>query len=68
MKICVYCASSATVDRSYFDATERLAGEFLKENIEVVCGGGAVGLMGKLADAILAGGGKIKAIMSMRIQ
>ena len=63
MKICVYCASSATVDRSYFDATERLAREFLKENIGVVCGGGAAGLMGKLADTILAGGGKIKAIM-----
>jgi hypothetical protein len=46
MKICVYCASSATVDKSYFDATERLAREFLKENIDVVCGGGAVGLMG----------------------
>jgi uncharacterized protein (TIGR00730 family) len=63
MKICVYCASSATVDKSYFDATERLAREFLNENIDVVCGGGAVGLMGKLADTILAGGGKIKAIM-----
>jgi len=63
MKICVYCASSATVDKSYFDVTERLAKEFLKEKIDVVCGGGAVGLMGKLADTILAGGGKIKAIM-----
>jgi uncharacterized protein (TIGR00730 family) len=63
MKICVYCASSATVDASYFEATERLAREFLKEGVAVVCGGGAVGLMGKLADAILAGGGKIKAIM-----
>jgi len=63
MKICVYCASSATVDKSYFDATERLAREFLKESIDVVCGGGAVGLMGQLADTILAGGGKIKAIM-----
>jgi uncharacterized protein (TIGR00730 family) len=63
MKICVYCASSATVDKSYFDATERLAKEFLKENIEVVFGGGAVGLMGKLADTIIAGGGRIKGIM-----
>ena len=56
MKICVYCASSATVDKSYFDVTERLAKEFLKEKIDVVCGGGAVGLMGQLADTMLAGG------------
>ena len=63
MKICVYCASSATGDKAYFRATERPAKEFLKERIEVVCGGGAVGLMGQLADTMLAGGGKIKAIM-----
>jgi uncharacterized protein (TIGR00730 family) len=63
MKICVYCASSATVDKSYFQATARLAREFLRENVEAVCGGGAVGLMGQLADTMLAGGGKIKAIM-----
>jgi uncharacterized protein (TIGR00730 family) len=63
MKICVYCASSSTVDVSYFEATERLAREILRENIEVVFGGGSEGLMGRLADTILAGGGKIKGIM-----
>jgi hypothetical protein len=63
MKICVYCASSATIDKAYFDATERLAGELLKDDVNVVCGGGAGGLMGKLADTMLAGGGRIKAIM-----
>jgi uncharacterized protein (TIGR00730 family) len=63
MKICVYCASSAKVDEVYFNATGRLAKEFLKENIEVVFGGGSSGLMGKLADTILENGGKIKGIM-----
>jgi uncharacterized protein (TIGR00730 family) len=59
----VYCASSAKVDKVYFDATERLALFFVKANIEVVYGGGAVGVMGKHADAILMNGGKIKGIM-----
>ncbi|GAB4034352.1 LOG family protein [Spirosoma gilvum] len=63
MKVCVYCASSAKVDDAYFDATEALAIEFVKANIEVVYGGGAIGLMGKLADTILLNGGKIKGIM-----
>lgn len=63
MKICVYCASSAKVDQAYFDATEQLALELLKENVEFVYGGGAVGLMGKLADTVLAHGGKIKGII-----
>lgn len=63
MKICVYCASSSKIDKSFFDATEKLAIEFVKENIEVVYGGGATGLMGKLADTIIDNGGKIKGIM-----
>jgi uncharacterized protein (TIGR00730 family) len=63
MKICVYCASSAQIDKAYFDATERLAWEFVKNDIEVVYGGGAIGLMGKLADTVLDNGGKIKGII-----
>jgi len=63
MKICVYCASSAKIDKSYFEATEKLAKYFVENNIEIVYGGGAIGLMGKLADTILAHGGKIKGIM-----
>lgn len=63
MKICVYCASSAKVDKVYFVATERLAKEFVKEEVEVVYGGGSSGLMGKLADTIIENGGKIKGIM-----
>ena len=53
MRICVYCSSSAKIDKSYFKATEKLAKEFVKNNVEVVFGGGAIGLMGKLADTII---------------
>jgi hypothetical protein len=63
MRVCVYCASSAKIDPVYFDATEAVANEFVKANIEVVYGGGASGLMGKLADTILEKGGRIKGIM-----
>lgn len=63
MRICVYCASSARIDQAYFDATEKLAIDFVKNNIDVVYGGGASGLMGKLADTIIEHGGNIKGIM-----
>ena len=63
MKICVYCASSAKIGKVYFDAIEMLAKVFVENKIEVVYGGGAVGLMGKLADTVLENGGKIKGIM-----
>lgn len=63
MKICIYCASSDKISSGYFDATEKLALALVQQNIEVVYGGGSSGLMGKLADVMLANGGKIKGIM-----
>jgi uncharacterized protein (TIGR00730 family) len=62
-RICVYCASSARIDSAFFEATERLARLFVEEEIEVVFGGGSMGLMGKLADVILENGGKIRGVM-----
>jgi uncharacterized protein (TIGR00730 family) len=63
MRICIYCASSSKIDEVYFEATERLAKILVHSNIQVVYGGGGHGLMGKLADTVLAEGGKIKGIM-----
>jgi len=63
MRICVYCASSAKIDKVYFNAAERLADAFAKAGVEVVYGGGAAGLMGALADTILLHGGKIRGIL-----
>ena len=63
MKICVYCASSDRVDPAYFLATEKLANEFARAGAEVVFGGGGTGLMGRLADAILDNGGKIRGVI-----
>lgn len=63
MKICVYCASSPKVDEVYFTAAESLAAAFADAGVSVVYGGGATGLMGRLADTMLARGGSIKGIM-----
>jgi len=63
MRICIYCASSAKIDESYFEATERLAKILVNSKVHVVYGGGGHGLMGKLADTVLAQGGHIKGIM-----
>ena len=63
MRICVYCASSAKIDETYFEATERLAKILVNSGVQVIYGGGGHGLMGKLADTVLAHGGQIKGIM-----
>ena len=63
MRICVYCASSAKIDEIYFEATERLAKILVNSGVQVIYGGGGHGLIGKLADTVLAQGGQIKGIM-----
>lgn len=62
-RVCVYCASSAQIDPAYFTATEVLAHQFADHDITVVFGGGATGLMGRLADTMLARNGHIVGIM-----
>jgi uncharacterized protein (TIGR00730 family) len=62
-KVCVYCASSADISEKYFEATEKIAKALVKNNVTVVYGGGAKGLMGKLADTVIAEKGRIVGIM-----
>src|SRR5574337_1337799 len=63
MRICVYCASSQMCDAAYHAAATRL-GELLAEAGHcIVYGGGAVGLMGSLANGALARGGKVIGII-----
>lgn len=57
-KVSVYCASSTQVSKEYVEAATRL-GELLAEHdVTLVYGGGVVGLMGVICDAVKAHGGK----------
>ena len=58
-KICVYCGSSPGKDPAYSLAAKSLANELCKRDIGLVYGGAAVGVMGVVADAVLAGGGEV---------
>ncbi len=62
-RIVVYCASSSRVNEQYFMYTGLLSEFLVKNNYEVVYGGGAVGLMGKLADTVLEHGGTITGVI-----
>jgi uncharacterized protein (TIGR00730 family) len=62
-KICVFCASSPGIDKVYFRDAELLAKIFLQNNIQIIYGGGAAGLMGCIADHFLSGGGKISGVI-----
>ena len=61
--ICVYCASSSKIDSKYVDSAKKF-GHLLAENsMQLVYGGGSVGLMGILADSVLEKGGKVTGII-----
>lgn len=61
--LAVYAASSTQVKPAYFDAAKRL-GEILGQNkITLVYGAGNMGLMGAIADATLAIGGKVTGVI-----
>lgn len=51
------------VHPDYYQAVEHLGRECLLGGVEVVYGGGAVGMMGRLADVILNAGGPIKGVI-----
>lgn len=61
--ICVYCASSSQINPRFFDAAARLGKILAEAGISVVFGGGATGLMGQLADSVLASNGTISGII-----
>jgi uncharacterized protein (TIGR00730 family) len=66
--LCVYCGSSGGVDPVYRAAARELGRRLAEEGIEVVFGGGRVGLMGLVADAALAAGGRVTGIIPHRLR
>ncbi len=56
-RVCVFCGSSAGLKPEYRDAAEAFASELAARRIGLVFGGGGIGLMKHLADAVLAAGG-----------
>lgn len=62
-KICVYCGSGPGSNPT-FAAAARQLGRIMAENrVGLVYGGGSVGLMGEIADAVLAHGGEITGVI-----
>ncbi|WP_425406057.1 TIGR00730 family Rossman fold protein [Hwanghaeella sp.] len=61
--VCVYCGSSSRVRQSYKDAAVELGRILAREQIRLVYGGGQVGIMGIIADAVLENGGEVTGII-----
>jgi uncharacterized protein (TIGR00730 family) len=58
-RICVFCGSAVGVRPAYAEAARGLGRELARRGLGLVYGGGSVGLMGVLADAVLVEGGEV---------
>src|SRR5262249_55489848 len=61
--VCVFCGSSSGARPEYADAARRLGSALAARGLEAVTGAGHIGLMGVLADATLAGGGRVVGVI-----
>lgn len=61
--ICVYCGSSNSGPRRHQEAAVELGRRLAEGGIELVFGGGRVGLMGRLADGALSAGGRVTGVI-----
>ena len=62
-RIAVYCGSKIGLSDAYQVMARELAMTLVDERVELVFGGGKVGLMGVLADTVLAHGGKVTGVI-----
>jgi uncharacterized protein (TIGR00730 family) len=65
--ICVYCGSNAGRDPAYALQAKALGARLAADGIGLVYGGGNVGLMGVVADAVLAHGGEVVGVIPQQL-
>lgn len=61
--VCVYCGSSPGSDPIYIECAQAFGRILAQENIQLVYGGGGIGLMGALAQACIEAGGTVTGII-----
>ncbi|MFD1319313.1 LOG family protein [Loigolactobacillus zhaoyuanensis] len=66
-KIAVYCGAAPGNDPAYQAATVQLADWLVANHLELVYGGGGVGLMGLLANEVLDAGGQVHGVMAQEL-
>jgi len=66
--VCVYCGSSLGASPRFAEAARQLGARLARHGMRLVYGGGRIGLMGHIADAVLAGGGQVIGVIPEHLQ
>ncbi len=61
--LCVFCGSSLPSDGRFAETAQALGAQLAARGVELVYGGGSVGLMGAIADACLGAGGRVTGVI-----
>ncbi|KAG6761730.1 hypothetical protein POTOM_034963 [Populus tomentosa] len=72
-RVCVFCGSSTGKRKCYRDAANELGQELVAKRLDLVYGGGSIGLMGLVSQAVHSGGGNVlgiipRTLMSKEVQ
>jgi uncharacterized protein (TIGR00730 family) len=62
-RVAVYCGSAMGSDPVFGEAADALAAAMVESGVDLVYGGGRLGLMGRSADAVLSAGGKVYGVI-----
>ena len=62
-RLCVFCGSAKGNSERYVKQARQLGELLAKENVGLVFGGGKVGIMGAIADAVLGSGGDVTGVI-----
>jgi uncharacterized protein (TIGR00730 family) len=65
--LCVYCGSSSGKYPEYTEQARAFGAEMARRGLALVYGGGKVGLMGTVANAVLAGGGRVIGVIPRQL-
>ena len=63
-KICVYCGAHPGSRQTYHESAKSLGELIAKENFGLVYGGANIGIMGRVADSVLASGGEVTGVIT----
>ena len=62
-RLAVYCGSASGSDAMFAEATKATASAMISRGVDLVYGGGRLGLMGMIADSVLSGGGRVYGVI-----
>ncbi|MDE0884441.1 MAG: TIGR00730 family Rossman fold protein [Myxococcota bacterium] len=67
-RVCVFCGSNLGDRPAYEQAARAMGRSLLERDLELVFGGGHVGLMGVVADTVLEGGGRVIGVIPRALE